>query len=330
MNKVILSMSQLGNCARTLTAQHLKLIPEAEIPEYLRLAAREGKRHEQHIKDDLQEHNWKSMTGTADPYCAPCDRFGYHVDMQGESFVLRGHIDDIVQPIKYPDYQHFAEYKALGRFTTDKLLRAGLEKHRTYSMQFSCYATQMKLPGLYVIKNRDTGSMNVEVKQAQYTEDEIVERCAMIANAINTEDILPCDVDTESIDTWSCTKLCADGQLGESQVEKPVPESITKYIGELRQAKSMETVAKKLKSESQAMILSYMSASGRKRLIEDEMQITLVPEGERTIYNVPNEIKVEYKEKAARPAYIRATDKRSELQVVEHQGTAIVSVVQEL
>ena len=313
--KLVFSMSSIGKCARTLCLEYIDPQSKPPTPEYLRLAAREGMRHEQFIKEDLLEHDWLSLTlGKPAEYCAKCDRYGSHVEFEADSFVLRGHTDDYLahkssdpSDDTWRKVTHFAEYKALGRFTCDKLIKEGLEKHRTYSMQFSAYSHMTGLPGVYAIKNRDTGKMNVELKEPQYAMGDILARCTVLQSAIVREEILPCDAEPGGIDTWGCTKACNNAD--------PVvilPESITKYVSDLRQAKMLESVVKSLKTEAQQMLLAFMNASGRTKLVEDDMLISLVAEGIRKSYAVPDEIKKNYVVESPRAAYIRSTDRREE------------------
>ena len=305
-DKPIFSMSKFGGCARTIVAQHLELIPDSNEGEltYLFLAAREGNRHEQWIKEDLPEHGYQSLTPKEQIHCDKCDRFGVHTEIDDDAFSLIGHVDDLVMPILNPRTL-FAEYKALGRNTSSKLERNGLEKHRMYSMQFSCYAFALDTPGLYVVKSRDTGKMNVRLEDPQYTGDDILERGRMLAKYIEAFDLPECDVMEEGIDYPGCTSLCKP-----EITEAPLPEELEEWILKLRQVKAMEKASKTIKSEATGMVMAYMDASGRRRIEIDGMLVSMVRAGKTFRYDIPREIKDEYKVERERPAYLRTEDRK--------------------
>ena len=191
-NLPVYSISKIGNCARTHTAERLGLLPKEEPNPRLMLAAREGQRHEQWIKDDLMEHGWKSIA-TKPVRCEPCNRDGYHIELAEEAFKMTGHMDDLVYPLGQNTNIHLAEYKALGRFSAQKILTNGIYSHRTYATQVNLYHYITNLPILYVIKNRDTGEMDVMELDPTQDYETIIERLYMIEDYASRGDLAPCD-----------------------------------------------------------------------------------------------------------------------------------------
>ena len=222
MDNLKISISGAGHCAATLTAQLLGRLPkpdadepkQIESMEKLRLAGREGMRHEQFIKEDLPEHGWFSVSkdSTSDNYCKECKRYGVHVEytlpnLEAVQFV--GHLDDLVYPFDNKGSIRVAEYKALGRFTTQSLVKRGVEAHRTYHTQISLYHYAVELPIFYVIKNRDTGEMNVREDLEPISIEDLTDRFTYIEDCVRLDDIGECDYDAENmIDKYYCTELC--------------------------------------------------------------------------------------------------------------------------
>ena len=307
------AMSSVGMCARTLSATRLGLLPSdgGPVPEYLRLAAREGSRHEQWIKDDLPEHGFTSVD--AGYLCKPCGRSGVHVELiAGDTTKLKfvGHIDDYVYPNKSPGNIYIAEYKALGKYMS-YALKDGIEDHRTYSTQVSLYyyaqAEKSELPILYAIKNRDTGSMNIMVYEQPPIElNDIILRLYKIEDYIANNEMAPCDADRDGPDKYHCTGLCDEGK----ELEMPVPESVNKEVSNYRAAFALESEAAELKTASRGVFRAYLNGSGRKSARIDGMLLTWIPDGTRKVHDIPDEVKRAFERQTERPGYLRITDNK--------------------
>jgi len=213
---ITFEISKIGHCARTLSAEILGRLPEKNDPEgeyRLFLAAREGRRHEQFIREDLPEHGWKSINNEGIS-CKDCGREGWHVQQEFDGYQLVGHFDDLVTPMAETN-PHIAEYKALGRFTCQQLVKEGVYNHRTYYTQVSAYHHLAGFPILYVVKNRDTGQMHLDEIEPMEM-DSITKRLDALAGFISRQQVAPCDQRPWQIDHWSCTDLCAISRLEQS------------------------------------------------------------------------------------------------------------------
>jgi hypothetical protein len=307
------SMSKIGTCARTISANMLDIIKSdgsGTTPEYLRLAAREGRRHEKFIREDIKEFGWNSVALTSeDVACSKCNRDGYHVEIQQPTRTLVGHIDDFVFNDNDTTNMHIAEYKALGRFTTDKIIKKGIDFYRTYATQITLYHEACNnLPMLYVIKSRDTGSHHLTImEKPPLGMDEITTRLDTIESYISQGELAPCDMPDDFIDKWSCTGLC---EAGPTIVEADLPENVTKAVHDLRVSKILENEAESIKANSRKFLHAYLDGAGLSRIMVDDMQVTFVAEKETPHYQIPQEIKDNYKTYKKRPSHIRVTDKR--------------------
>ena len=216
MDLPILSISQVGHCALTQSALRLNKLQPEQPNEYLKLAAREGRRHEAFIKEDLPEHGWQSTSLGREVHCGPCNRDGYHIRFDDDAFSLVGHMDDLVHPLGHYSDIHLGEYKSMSVYQIPKLMRLGMTAHRTYATQVSLYHYITGLPILYVIKNRNSGEMDVIEMDPPYAWEDIIERLYMIEEHVVRGDLAPCDVKPDQIDNWSCTDLCTVSQLEQS------------------------------------------------------------------------------------------------------------------
>ena len=308
-------MSSVGKCSRTLSAEMLGLIggnSEDEMPEYLRLAAREGNRHEAFIREDLKEFGWTSTTKDNPVSCTTCGREGQHVtiDMTPKRRLV-GHIDDICYMNNAPQQMYLAEYKALGRFTFDKLEKNGIQAHRAHASQITCYHKAMggAMPILYVHKNRDTGRMKVTIMEEPPLDfDDISARLDVLESYLDKGELAPCDMPEGAIDKWSCTHLCEK----ESNVlpDSLINEQISFAISEMKRGKEIEDEGKSIQNDQRNLLFAYLDAHGGKSIDLDDVKIVFTKEGVRKKYNVPDDIKKQYMSEEVRKAYITVRHKK--------------------
>jgi len=304
------SMSKVGACARTISAELLGLlpanIPDGKVPEYLRLAAREGTRHETFIREDIKEFGWNSTAKKSSNFtCEPCGREGYHVEIDTPQRLLVGHMDDINWHDDDPAQLFIGEYKALGRFVWDQLQRHGIGKHRTYDYQVSCYHEAFQnLPIFYVKKNRDTGRHAITLMDEPPTDfHTIAGRLEGIENYVDKGELAPCDMEPDLLDHWSCSAYC---ESEEPEIE--LPPHFIDATKEWRRAKFLENTVKGMMSKSRGVLAAFMDAKGLDKVTIDGVRISRVKEGIKTTYEVPDDIKSEYRVTKRRAPYIIVKD----------------------
>lgn len=141
-------MSGLGHCPRVLSAMQLGYnpLPEAE---FMRLAAREGARHEQWIIEDLVSDGW-TISGRQSEVEIAYPALGFR---------MVGHIEGMAA--KGSEIR-LLEIKSMSRFRYQSFVSHGFEKFQDYTFQITAYHKAYKtagvdLPILYIVKDRDSG-----------------------------------------------------------------------------------------------------------------------------------------------------------------------------
>lgn len=303
--KPIYSMSKMGGCARTLSADQLGLIPKGGRNLALELAAREGRRHEVFIREDLIEHGYKTLSPNGNPNCPTCGRDGFHTEIDMPNFKLVGHIDDFV--VHETSNQVFmAEYKALGKFTHDRLTLKGVGLHRVYSTQLTLYHASIKerTPIIWVLKSRDSGKLTIyPMEEAPGDLDEILERVEIITEFVNKGELAPCDADPTMLDDFSCTSLCSDEKtrlvVASATTPARVKVAAESYINLL----DLETQLDQAKISARSVLEAYAGLTGATSVLLDGLRITKVAETEYKKYNIPNDVKELYAARAIKKGY---------------------------
>lgn len=144
--RAVYRASAVGACLRALTAARLGYEP-GEKPEYLLLAAREGKRHEEWIVEELIEEGWRIA------------RRQEEVAVRLPAFDIVGHIDGVAawggDGLRR---WHLLEIKTMSRFQYAAFVRQGFSAFLGYAAQVAVYHRALGGPPiLYVVKCRDTG-----------------------------------------------------------------------------------------------------------------------------------------------------------------------------
>ena len=305
-----ISISKAGQCARRWGWEWLGKGPLKSIgttPEYLALAAREGERHEQWIRQDLITETGYEDVLQSSSCPRGCERDGLHVELGTERFLFVGHIDGF---LVRDGRSRVGEYKALGFRNFSKLDRLGVNSHRTYHTQVSLYywALQDVMEGaLWCLKSRNSGVLRV----TWMPEDveflglpEIYGRLAGIEDAVSRGELPPCDV-VGDVDKWGCTPLCGIDDYDDREPEMQVKEAAIRY----RMAVEMEKEAKGAKASARHILESWAdgteSNSTTVETPEGGVRISKVKEGWRSKVELPDEVKKEFTVRVPRGAYKR-------------------------
>lgn len=221
-------MSTIGTCVQALSAFRLGAVrPDA--PEYLELAAKESRRHEQWIMDELRAEGYIVATCSI---CRQCraeggiEREGIHAEIRHPMFRVVGHLDAVIieeMPLmgalldeKIPEIAelevlkaHFLEVKALSRYRFAAWKQHGWDAFPTFRDQFTAYWEATKTfctpPNVFVVKCRDTGEKDiVNVEEPPGDIDEIIERLTWVEGNARAGVQVSCDQERGS----PLTKYC--------------------------------------------------------------------------------------------------------------------------
>jgi len=303
-------MSKVGGCSRALAAAQLSY-PTAKPPMFLELAATEGTRHEDWVADDLEKkYGWTLSPKT---FCAGCQRWGHHVEIDCGDFILVGHIDrkgvkdGVIRTI---------EIKALGRFTFEKFTRKGLVEFPELSAQATCYLVAGKDPMHYAVKCRDTGHIvQMAMDFPLIGIDAIVEKVRRIDEFVERGELPPCDVTPKHFANLFCEfpDICGKKQKRVEQGQESQEITVTglgKAVTDWKVGHAMELEAKCLVDGAKDVFLLHCRKVGNSTL--DGLELVYVPVGEKVSYPierlkamVPKEVLDEVKSVGERADYVR-------------------------
>ncbi len=147
--KPVIRISSAGKCPRALSAALIGL-PAEKMPEFVEVAAKEGRIHEKVIKEQLREDGF--MVFDEEQECI----------INGDFLTLIGHVDG---KIMYPEdkFPRLLEIKTMSQQEFDRWMRGRWEEYPAYAVQVSLYMRANKLDRcLYYVKNRNTGYKDVK------------------------------------------------------------------------------------------------------------------------------------------------------------------------
>lgn len=185
-NRTVFRASALGGCLRALVAARLGYDP-LPFDEASELRMAEGNLHEAAILEQLVRDGWTMVDEQEETELVVGDRL-----------VIRGHIDAV--GIR-PSGTRVVEVKAMGDGPCKEFLTNGFDTNRRHATQLSVYMAALDLPGLFVVKNRNSGQMHLfEVDEPPIPIAQIKARVARIEAIARTGDFPDCD--TTSL--WGC------------------------------------------------------------------------------------------------------------------------------
>src|SRR3972149_4120415 len=144
-NKPIYRMSSAGKCARALSAERLNF-PAEQVPEWLEIAAREGNKHEEWIKEELTTEGFNIYDEQIE------------VILEYPAFTLIGHIDGKTRDAgNYRLNNRLLEIKTMSQYEFDRWMKGRFIEFPAYAAQITCYMKATELTGvLYLVKNRSS------------------------------------------------------------------------------------------------------------------------------------------------------------------------------
>lgn len=290
-------ISSLGTCPRALSATRLGYEPLPE-PEFLKLAAREGERHEQWVVADLESEGWKITDRQKE------------VRLSYPAFELIGHVDGLA---RRNGEQRLLEIKSMSRFRFASFTGAGFTRFREYAFQVTAYQRAVSLPILYVVKDRDSGKrVNLELDKPPLDWGEVFDTVLTVEVAVRKKQLCP----AQMTDDFTC-RICRYRYLCQEEEKTPVslPADVLRAARLRRRVMELETEAKELRAEADPILLGV--ARQRGKLTVDELAISYVPAGESVSYPVtelrklvPADVLEKVKTVKPRAEYIRIEDLR--------------------
>lgn len=174
LDKPVYRASGLYNCRKRLVAEKLA-VPREPVPDWLETSAREGKRHEKWVLEDLANGmldipeygkiKWGVKQVAVCPVCSAWlkdDREGIHCEIADDSlpFIIVCHYDADVSPITGTELQPVltAEVKSMSQYEFDRWMKGKFEAFASYANQATVeFVGSRTNQLLYLVKNRSSG-----------------------------------------------------------------------------------------------------------------------------------------------------------------------------
>ncbi len=321
-SKPVDSMSGFGGCPRQVVAGRLGYEAVAA-PEFMERAAIEGNRHEAWIAEDLKALGWEC---SKEATCSPCKRNGFHVSIQRPSYNLVGHIDRYASklPIQEKPITYMAEFKALGRWRAEKLVKS-LENQtfksefREYAYQVSAYHWATNKPILYAVKNRDTGKLSVFEIQPPFSLEEIDDYILGLELQALKNKLPQCEFKKGDFERTFCrVKYMCEGE-GESRegdsVSAVSDAEVASAAAAWRGAKADAESAKARIDAASAILMRAVSALNTRSLSLYGLKLSLIKPSTLTSYPksklesiVPEELLSQVRVESERAGYLKIED----------------------
>jgi len=291
-------ISSLGHCPRVLSAQALEYQPLPEM-EFMKLAAREGERHEDWIIENLKSEGWQVTDRQKE------------VKLSFPAFELVGHIDGIAS--RNGD-RRLLEIKSMSRFRFASFNSSGFARFRDYAMQVTAYHHSVNLPILYIVKDRDSGKrLDLELEKPPLSWEEVYDAVMGVEIHVRKRQLCP----AVRTDDFTC-RICRFRYLCEPEEKVPVPvdRNVLEAAKLRRRAMELEAEAKELRAEADPVLLSVARQRGSFTI--DDLSVVYVPEGETVSYPVAalkrfvaSDVLEQVKQVKKRIEYIKVEDLRA-------------------
>ena len=298
-------ISSLGACPRAVSAKALgyEAMPE---PDFLKLAAREGSRHEDWIVEDLRAEGWQ------------VDDRQKEVKLSFPAFELVGHIDGIASR---GGEDWLLEIKSMSRFRFGSFVKSGFARFQDYAVQITAYyqavstlSSQGPQAILYVVKDRDSGRrQDVALDNPPLNFDEIYDSVMNTEIYVRKKQLCP----ATRTDDFTC-RICRFRYLCELEQEESVPidKDVLNAAQLRRRAMELEAEAKELRSEADPVLLMVARQHGRFSV--DDLSVSYIAAGESVSYpvaelrkHVPADVLEQIKQVKKKAEYIRVEDIRT-------------------
>ena len=239
----IYRMSESGNCPKVLAARQLGYEPVPETEASLRIM-RESSRHEGWVCEELESEGY-----------AITDR-QKELTIETPLLKLVGHIDGIADK---DSTRQLLEIKALGRFTYAKYLREGLDAYPEYQAQVTCYAEALKLPILFVVKNRDTGEIiKTRLDKPPMLIDDILSKLNTVELYVRDGELPPEEFDEKrQACRWCHYRYLCTKPEPESEVKVEELPSLLEAAELYKEGKAFEELATERLDQAKSVFLTH-------------------------------------------------------------------------
>jgi hypothetical protein len=262
-------------------------------PEFLKLAAREGTRHEDWVVEDLQSDGWEVTDRQKE------------VRLSFPAFELVGHIDGIA--LRNGD-RRLLEVKSMSRFRFASFASGGFSRFHDYAMQVTGYQKAVELPILYVAKDRDSGKrLDVQLDEPPLDWQDVYATILDVERHIRKRQLCP----ATRTDDFTC-RICRYRYLCQEEAEQPMPvdKDVLEAAKLRRRAMDLEAEAKELRAEADPVLLAAAEKSGS--FTVDDLSVVYVRGGESVSYPtaalkelVPADVLEQVKTVKQRAGYIK-------------------------
>lgn len=250
--------SSAGRCRRALGAARLGYEPLPEAPA-LALAAREGRRHEEWMVEDLAAEGYEVRDRQRE----------VRINLAALSIV--GHIDGLVC---VGSDLLLLEVKSMSRFRFEAFARKGFDDFPDYAAQVAVYHRAERLPVLYVVKCRDTGRTVRRVLEEPPVPFAYVSRRLIEVEIHARRGLLPepeCRPGDYLRFTCPYRHMCEE----EEEILEPV-QDLAPYADMYRRGKALEDEAQELLKEAREKFLEALRAGGRDSVTVSGLSAKLV------------------------------------------------------
>lgn len=255
--------SASGYCRRMLAAARLGYEP---LPprDFMVRAAREGKRHEEWVMEDLEEMGYG-------PYAR-----NQFVAAQFPALSVTGHVDGLSC-----DYLSFCEVKSMSRARFETWRRKRFDAFPDYAMQLAAYwrlvSENFREPEtiVFAVKCRDDGRVDlIELDRPPKPWDEVYSRLLDVELAARKKTLPDPECAPGSFERYICRwrYLCEEPQ--KEEVPEEIPD-LSDLADDWRRGKALEEEADALIKPARERFREVMASRGLKKLVAWGLSLSL-------------------------------------------------------
>lgn len=300
-DKMYFRMSEIGYCPRALVANRLRL-PSEEAPPWLITAAKEGKMHEQWIKNELRDEGYVVEDCKVCPICLEklnSKREGLHVELEYDKFVIIGHTDG---RIHRDGKIQGLEIKSMSLYEFDRWYKGGFAEFPQYAAQITFYMEADRRDSwLYIVKNRSSGYQpRITLTTPPANIQELIDRTNSIVDFINRKELPDAEFRSDSIECRRC--LYKQNCMPVLTELDPIQTTVlTRATQDWRTGNAMEKEGKALKERATSTFEFHSNAIGMDKWRFNGLNITYVHVKEGISYPKEN-LLLTFTEEQLKPA----------------------------